>query len=286
MIVSHAPLVDQDVLTTISDFFSNIRDVDVDLDNWDNQIYFSAFDNWIKNSHYNKFTGIDLFPYRAYGAGTIDGIQSFIHRHGMSKRIRFSRAEFVGSKIVCNHASFNWAFLEDGPISDNDAVVLSFPFSGNGNLYENCDQLLDYCDKLNVPVLIDAAYFGISHGITIDLSRPCITDVVFSLSKPFSTQLRLGYRITKQLFDDVLQLNSDSKIYNRYAVSAGIKLLNKFSHDWLIEKYHPIQQKICKEFNLTPSATVTLASDNLSRPEFFRNGYYRVCITHELQQQV
>ena len=285
MILSHIPLTDQEVQQAIGTSFNKIQSQDVNLELWDNRRYFDAFQHWIRNSHYNRFTGLDLFTHHAYSDGAIGGIESFIHRHGLTRRIRFSDAEFIGSKIVCNHASINWKFLEAEPVTVGDAVVLSLPFAGDGNMYKDLDQLLDTCDRLAVPVLIDCAYFGISYNSTVDLSRNCITDVVFSLSKPFSTPLRLGYRITKTHFDDILQANSDLKVYNRYSAQVGIDLLSKFSHNWLIEKYQPVQEQICRELDLTPSLTLTLAVDSQQRAEFLRNGYYRVCITHELQQQ-
>lgn len=286
MILSHIPLTDVTVQQAIVESFNGIHSQDVDLELWNNQRYFDAFQQWIKASRYNSFVGLDLFTHHAFSNGSIDGIQSFIHRHGVNRRIRFSAAEFIGSKIVCNHADIPWTFLEDEPIKADDAVVLSLPFAGDGNIFSDLDRLLNDCDALGVPVLIDCAYFGISYDTTIDLTRSCITDVVFSLSKPFSTPLRLGYRLTKTHFDDILQANSDLKIYNRYSAHVGIELMSKFSHNWLIEKYRPLQERICRELDLTPSKTLTLAVDRKQRPEFLRNNYYRVCITNELQQHV
>lgn len=284
MLLSHKPLADSEVQQVIINLFNEIQLQNITLESWDNQQYFDAFQKWINDSRYNRFIGLDLFKHHAYSCGAVDSIQSFIHRHSVSKRIRFSDAEFIGAKIAANHSSAKWEFLEDAAIEAGDAVLLSLPFAGNGNMYRALDQLLDVCDALSVPVLIDCSYFGISYNATVDLSRNCITDVVFSLSKPFSTPLRLGYRLTKQYVDDILQANSDLKIYNRYSVQVGIKLLSQFSHNWIVEKYRPVQEKVCKELGLTPAMTLTLADDCQQRDKFFRNGYYRVCITDELQQ--
>ena len=286
MLLSHKPLVNQTVQQAIIKSFNEIQLQDVALESWDNQRYFDAFQKWITDSQYNHFIGLDWFKHYAYSCGAVDSIQSFIHRHGATRRIRFSAAEFIGAKIIVNHAAMSWEFLENAPIEKGDAVLLSLPFAGNGNMYQDLDQLLDACDALSVPVLIDCAYFGISYNATIDLTRSCITDVVFSLSKPFSTPLRLGLRLTKEYFDDILQANSDLKIYNRYSVQVGINLLSQFSHNWLVETYQPVQEKVCKELGLTPAMTLTLADDCQRRDKFFRNGYYRVCITDELQQHV
>jgi hypothetical protein len=101
------------------------------------------------------------------------------------------------------------------------------------------------------------------------------------------TQLRLGLRLTREFHDDLLQSCSDLKIYNRVSTSVGIKLMNHFSHDWIVDKYLYHQKEICQQLNLAPSNTLTLAIGNsVDHQQFYRNGFYRVCITNELQQAV
>lgn len=278
-------MLDPEVQAQIETSFRNIKLSDAGLGSWNNGHYFDRFQHWIVSSGHNKFTGLESFNYKAYSCGTRQAIESFVIRHGTSRRLRFSRGEFSGAKICANHASMPWAWLEDDEIRASDSVLISFPFCGNGNQYENFDSLLDTCDRLAVPVFVDAAYFGISYGCEIDLSRPCITDVAFSLSKPFSTPLRLGYRLTKQYHDDNLQVASDLKMYNRFAVRVGMDLLDRFSHDWVVEKYKPRQHQVCQDLDLSITPTVTLAIDPHKRDEFLRNNYYRICITDELQQR-
>jgi hypothetical protein len=287
MIVGHKPLTDPVIQQEIFNFLQVINSNNVCLENYSSESYFEAFENWITQSHKNTLQGFTNFKHKAYCVGTYDGIQAFIHRHATSRRIRFSRAEFVGSKIVSNSAGANWCYLEDAQLDANDALVLSLPFSGNGDYYPNHIEVLNKCSKLSIPVLLDLAYFGISSGIEFDLGFDCITDVVFSLSKPMSTQLRLGLRLTKEYQDDVVQVLSDSKTYNRISTSIGTNLLQKFSHNWIIDKYLPKQKKICSEFNIKPTPTVTLAlGDYQNYNAFFREGYYRICLTDELLKDI
>jgi len=287
MIIGHRPLTDPVIQDEIFKLLKIITPESVDLNIWDSKNYFNSFRNWITSSSKNTVYGFDDFQHNAYCAGTYDGIQSFIHRHVTTRRIRFSRAEFVGSKIISNNAQAKWCYLEDDALDKNDALVLSLPFSGNGNCYSGHDSILKECSNLNIPVLIDLAYFGISSGLNIDLSHKCISDVVCSLSKPMIAQFRLGLRLTRDYHDDQIQSLSDSKTYNRIAVIIAINLLNKFSHDWIVDRYLPKQQKICKHFNITPTQTLTLAlGDSTNYPNYFRSGYYRICITDELLQDI
>jgi hypothetical protein len=280
MKTAHDPIVDPEVQDSIQHIVNNINCADLSLEQWDLQAYLDQFDHWIKSSSYNVLRGLDSFPVRAYSCGSLESIVSFVHRHATKRRIRFSRAEFVASKIAANHCQCNWCFLEDDVIMPGDAVIISAPFSGNGGYYPNFNNLIDSCNINNVPVLLDISYYGISHGIIIDVDQPCITDVVCSLSKPMNVQFRLGIRFCKTDHDDLVQVNSNLKLFNRLSATVGIELMKNYTHDWFVRKYLPKHKNVCKQHNLEPTNTFTLAIG--SSPEFMRNGFCRVCITEEL----
>jgi hypothetical protein len=287
MLLAHKPLVDSDVKKTVFSVNANLRPEDIELESWDTKIYLDRFEHWINSSTHNKVIGLENFSHKAYCAGVNEAIAVFVSRHAAKKRIRFGRAEFVGAKINSNAMQANWCLLEDDEIRVNDAVILSWPYAGNGHEIPEQDLLLKQCQHLDVPVMIDLAYFGISHGMTFDVSHHCITDVAVSLSKPLSVPLRLGMRFTRNYHDDNIQSLSDSKIYNRMAVKTGTELMKTFSHDWLIDKYLPLYQEVCAKLNLQSTPTITLALGNsVKHKEFFRNGYYRVCVTDELLQNI
>jgi hypothetical protein len=287
MIVAHQPLSDNLIQAEIFDSLKLVDQTNTLLTNWNPTLYFDSFQQWIYKSSYTKIHGLDQFKHLAYCAGTYDGIQAFVHRHVTTRRIRFSQAEFVGSKIVCNNARASWKYLEHAPLDKNDALVLSLPFAGNGNMHPDHCELISTCAKLQIPVLLDLAYFGISTGLDIDLTHECITDVVFSLSKPMSAQLRLGLRFTRDLHDDVIQVLSDNNTYNRIAVAVGVNLLDKFSHDWIVERYWDKHKEICNKHHIEPTATLTLALGNAQHhSQFWREGYYRICITDELHNNI
>lgn len=287
MLLAHKPLIDPEVKKKVFFLNTKLNSEDIELETWNTQTYLDQFELWIKSSSHNKVVGLENFSHKAYCAGVNDAIAGFVSRHVKQKRIRFGRAEFVGAKINSNAMQADWCWLEDDEIKANDAVILSWPYAGNGNEIPGQPELLDRCQQLGVPVMIDLAYFGISHGMTFDISQSCITDVAVSLSKPLNVPLRLGMRFTREYHDDNIQSLSDLKIYNRMAVNIGIELLKNFSHDWLINKYLPIYQNICTKLNLQSTPTITLALGNsLEHKEFLRNGIYRICVTDELLQNL
>jgi hypothetical protein len=287
MLLAHKPLEDSEIQKEIFQQFAGLTSERVNLESWQPDVYLDRFTAWMASSSYNKIIGLENFTHRAYAAGANDVIQEFVKRHAINRRLRFSQAEFAGAKINCNSMQANWCWLEDCPIEKNDAVILSWPFAGNGNTYPSQQDLLKTCEHLEVPVLIDLAYFGISYDMAFDVTSPCITDIAVSLSKPFFTPLRLGIRYCRNYHDDVIQVSNNIKTYNRMSVSVGIELMKKFSHDWLMKKYLPINQKVCDQLNLEPTPTITLAIGNaLQHSDYFRNGYHRICITNELHETV
>jgi hypothetical protein len=82
-------------------------------------------------------------------------------------------------------------------IQTNDAVVISLPFSDYGKEHPKMREILDECERWEVPVLIDCAYYVIARDINFDFSKySCIEDITFSLSKGFhsATRLRAGIK--------------------------------------------------------------------------------------------
>jgi hypothetical protein len=255
----------------------------VSPDIWQVTEYLDLFTEWMQKNSLHSISGLEQFTSRAYSIGTTDSIAAFIHRHCKNRRIRFSQGEFIISKIVSNNCNADWSYLENDKLSENDAVVVSLPFSGNGNRYPKYNQLIEECNRLKIPVLLDLAYFGISHGIHFDLTHPCITDVVCSLSKPMNVQLRLGIRFTRDHHDDHIQTSSDLKIFNRIAVQIGVELLKKFPAEYIISKYLDKAMQVCNRNKLATTETITLGLGNpVDHPDFFRSGFYRVCITDNL----
>ena len=64
-------------------------------------------------------------------------------------------------------------------------MVISVPFSDNGYIHPDTQEILETCNKLEIPVLIDLAYYNLARGIDFNLDEPCISTFTFSLSKGF-----------------------------------------------------------------------------------------------------
>jgi hypothetical protein len=281
--IGHDPLTDPVVVAALDNI---LRDLDLaKISTITNNDHDRVWRNWITSASYHRVQGLDTLPYSAFVPGTTDAFGEFIARYP-SSRVRVSRNDFVLTKILAKSWNRHLVYLEDEPLSANDCAIISLPFSGNGSYYSNWLEFLDQADEFGVPVFVDAAYFGISHGIQYPLDRTCIKDFTISLSKNFAgNPLRLGIRFTKDLIDDGVTaglLGSD--IFDRLGAYIAIELLKTFSHSWTIDRYLPVSQAILQQFNLAATNTVTLALGNKTMQEFKRGDYIRVVISDEISQ--
>lgn len=242
-----------------------------------------AWRKWLCSSSFNFVNGLDTMPYSAFSAGTTQSFGEFIARHPR-RRVRASRNDFKITKILCRTWGRNYLDLEDADLDQDDCLILSLPFSGNGSYLPKCQTILDQADQLKIPVFLDGAYYGISHGCNYPLHRPCVTDFAVSLTKNIAgNNFRLGMRFTKHLVDDSLsaaQLASD--IFDRLGAYISIALLEKFSHDWWVKRYLDSSRTICRDHGLFPTNTLTIGIGKEQHRQYQRGDYIRVCISDEL----
>lgn len=282
MLIAHKPLIDPIITNRMYELYRTVTPLSVNIDTWATKSHTDQFRHWIQSGNCNFVKGLDQYPYSALCSGSSGVIDSFISKNN-ARRIRFSESEFVLARIIATANDTPWCYLEAEELDCNDAVVISLPFAGNGSIYPDLTNLLDSCTLMNIPVLVDIAYTGISYDIEIDLTSPCISEVACSVSKPFATLLRHGIRFTRNKVDDLLQSSSDLGILSRINVVVASQLMLDFHKDYVINKYYNKQQEICKKLGLTPSNTITLAIGNeIEHGMFKRKHHIRVCITDEL----
>jgi len=231
--------------------------------------FLNVFFTWVQNSNLNKLHGLEKFDKLSYTHGTSQAFDFFFMAN-KNKRFRCFKGDFVYHKVSWNSYYKNWEYVEDDDIQEGDAVVISLPFSDSGNIHPEMNNILDKCDELNVPVLLDCAYYHISGGIEFDLNRPCIDTVTFSLSKPFygAERLRIGMRCKKTYDDDAVDLFNQFNMLSRMALGVGIKLCETFHPDYNYLKFREQQIKICKELEIEPSNSVIFGLASKNHPKF------------------
>jgi len=233
--------------------------------------YLNLYDDWIASTKNNTFVGLDDFKYKCYSNGTTESFDKF-YLFNSQRRFRCFSGEYMYHKLAWRNGFF-WKYLEDDELRENDAVVISLPFADTGDKHVLYDSLMKQCIKLGVPVLVDCAYFGICKDIEFNLSYECITDVTFSLSKTFPVSYaRIGMRYSRKDTDDTLFVYGKIHYNNKIGANLGIKYLNKFSPDYIPNKYGDKQQEFCNILGVRPSKTVLFGIGGSEWKEYNRGG--------------
>lgn len=230
------------------------------------------YDAWIKSTHSNTITGLEDFKYRCYSNGTTEAFDKFYMKNA-TRRFRCYKGEYMYHRLAWRD-KFHWQWIEDAPLHKNDAVVISLPFANTGNKHEHYHDLMRKCSELGVPVLVDCAYFGVCRSEHIDVAYPCITDVVFSLSKTFPVAYaRIGMRYTKEDDDDTMFVYHKISYNNKVGAALGMKYFERFSPDYMAQKYLDKQLDFCEALAVEPSKTILFGNDYLDQyPEYNRGG--------------
>lgn len=226
---------------------------------------------WILNHPTNHILGLDQLQ-KDFSAGTTQSFDSFYWRH-RQKRMRCLIGEYFYHLKTWTATSTDWSFVtDDAPLQPNDALVISVPFCDTGNQIHDLESILDCCDRLNIPVLIDCCYYTISSGIDINVEHPCVDTVAFSLSKAFPVaNLRIGLRYTKPgIFDGQYLMNSIS-YNNNLSAYIGTRIIEKFGCDYIYSTYQARQQTLCNYFGWSPSQSVIFALGNSDWNMYNRN---------------
>jgi len=252
-----------DVIKTIS--LENFDNVDI------NRTFCKEYLEWIKR-HPNTVKGLDEFKYAVYSHGTSEAFDKFYFKN-LNRRFRIFKSEYLYHQLAWRNSNLDWAYIEDAKLHKNDAVIISYPFADTGNKHEQMDFILHNCTALDIPVLIDCAYYTISSGLEFNFTHKCITDITFSLSKMFPVaHARIGMRLTREDDDDTLFVYEKANYQNRLGAILGLELIRNFEPDYIVNKYKDTQIKFCNLTNTQPSFTVLFGLGNEQWNDYNRGG--------------
>ena len=235
--------------------------------------FIARYRQWIESTRLNQVIGLDQFPVGAYTNGATEGFDKFYLKNH-TRRFRCLRGEYMYHMASWRTYFPTWQYIDDGPLEENDAVVISFPFSDLGQEHSRTQEILDTCEQLNIPVLLDCAYFGVCGNMKFDFTHPAITDITFSLSKFMPVaHLRIGIRFTRTDDDDSLLVSNKTLYTNRLGSAVGVAIMDTFDPDYIYNTFRPNQLKLCENLKITPSKSIIFGIDyNNTYPEYNRGG--------------
>jgi hypothetical protein len=243
--------------SNVVDLLNNaIRVSDVVKDDNVHTRFLIKYREWIQSTKNNTISGLEQFPYACFTNGTTEAFDKFYAKHS-TRRFRFFKGEYVYHRLSCRNNNYDWKYIDDSKLDKNDVVIISLPFSDTGNKHTQLDHILDTCNSLDIPVLLDCAYFGICSGLDFNFTHKCIKEITFSLSKTFfSAHIRIGMRLSRQDDDDPLFVTNKMGYVNRLSGQIGINLLDHLSPDYIFDKYRQRQLDYCNILGVESSNCV------------------------------
>lgn len=239
--------------------------------------FLQLYPEWIASSRLNGFTGLGGFASRYIALGVTQAIDEWhfvCRREG--RRLRLLCGEYPYSRDAWGEWHEDQYIDLSQPLLGlvkGDAVIVSAPFSASGDLHPQWSQLLGVCESLEIPVFVDAAFFGTCGGVYVDFSSPAIQAVSFSTTKGLGCgNWRAGLTFARRELPH-LRLQNEWRHGIHLNVKTSLCLMREFSPDFIFETYRETQLKVCAELGLTASSTVHLATGGEEWNEFSRDGY-------------
>ena len=119
-------------------------------------VFCAKYRNWILSSKNNRIKGLEEFPVAGFSNGTSEAFDKFYLKNS-KRRFRCFKGEYMYHMAAWRNYFPDWQYIDSAPLDSNDAVVISYPFSDLGQEHPSTTQLLEECNKLGVPVLLDCA---------------------------------------------------------------------------------------------------------------------------------
>lgn len=234
--------------------------------------FFDCFNNWIQFGH--SISGLGAFDQYCLTEGSA---QSFLlwHFYNLDKRLRLLPGEYNYHKCLSRSDVVNYKVLQDvDDLVHGDYMVISVPFSDDGNRPSQLDEILDRCDRMDIPVMIDLAYLPLVDNYEINLKHKCIHQVVATLSKGLDLEYyRIGMRWSKHIKDDPIMMYNQLRCTNMFGAGLGFEIMKQFPPNYIRKKYRSQQIEWCRTLDITPSDNVMFGIDTKNHyPELNRGG--------------
>lgn len=238
----------------------------------DSLTYFKQdFAPWLQQHSSNRIAGLEQYQPN-FSTGTTQAFDSFYFRH-RARRFRCFVGEYFYHLKTWLSNDVDWSFITDSdPLVAGDALVISAPFCDTGSMHPDFDSAVTHCNRLGIPVLVDACYYAISGGVELDVTAECIDTVAFSLSKAFPiANLRIGMRYTRAEVFDGQSLHDAINYNNTLSAQIGNMLIRNYSSDYIYNHYREQQLEFCSAVNIVPSDSVLFAVGGAKWNEYNRS---------------
>jgi hypothetical protein len=222
--------------------------------------YIDTFVKWITSTKNNTVIGLEKFKFIDVVVGTTQTFDEAYYRYrGRQLRTFAHEYAYHSRNVNVQHVSYASGISQ---LDKNDWAIVSMPFSGTGGVNNDYNALLLDAESKNVPVLVDCAWFGTCRNINFDFSHPAVQEVTFSLSKGIGLgNMRTGLRFSNYTDGSIRQQNN----YKHLVFSnmqLGIWQMNKFTPDFVTDKYLDSYKNMCDSLNMVQTKCMHVAQHN------------------------
>tara|TARA_B100000700_G_C14982714_1_gene827218 strand:+ start:865 stop:1746 length:882 start_codon:yes stop_codon:yes gene_type:complete len=250
--------------------------------------YLNFFIDWVRSSKLNNFFGLKKFKRRFISLGTTQALDWFHYYTKLkNKKLRLLHGEYPYNRDVTDFDYNNDFIVDYNDLTDQDTLIISIPFSGNGSYPEDLFNLLNICDRRNVEVLIDCAWFGTCERLEFDFNHDCIIGATFSTTKGLNCgNYRNGILFTNSK-ECGLGLQTDWKHGIHLNTFIGLELMKNFSPDTIPLTYKFMQLEVCEKIKINPTNTMHIGLGNENDWKAYRrdkSNYYRINIRKPIKE--
>lgn len=209
---------------------------------------------WIFESKLNDLQGFDTFN----RVDIINGCTQFIDNIYMQGPVQTIRNDYR------YHERLGLSYVKDvGGLIKDVPLIIAMPFPQIGAPHTSIAEILDEALTKNINVHIDGAWISCCRDIHFKFDHPAIKSVGISLSKGLGLGWnRIGLRWTRETNADSITIMNDFNMNNRALAMIGLHFIRNFEPDYLWNTYNDYYNKVCKDFNLTPTKSIYLALKN------------------------
>jgi hypothetical protein len=217
-------------------------------------LYLTQMDEWFNSSKINCISGLDNFPDRDVIIGVTHALDD-LHITYHQSIVILDKTYAYYKRIRPDIKVRTIETLQTG-----DVLVFEAPFAHYGDLHPDTSKILDRCEELNIPVHIDAAWYGCLRDFSFDYSHPAIQSVSFSLSKGLGLgSHRTGVRYSKKRWPGPVTISNDFNMNVISSMRIGMKFMEKFHIDYAQNKYSEAYSLVCEKLNLKPTKAIHIA---------------------------
>ncbi len=247
-----SPMSDNRIERLIGDVMSGKLDKDITDKVYDD--FKIECENWLLSSKLNQLTGLDTFNRK----DIIIGCTQFIDNLYMQGPV-----QVLGHDYRYHQRLGLATFSEVGSLIPNVPLIIAMPFPQIGAPHTLMKEILDEALTKHISVHIDGAWISCCRGVDFEFDHPAIQSVGISLSKGLGLGWnRIGLRWSKQTNADAITIMNDFNMNNRALAMIGLHFVRNLPADYLWNTHERSYNKVCQDFNLTPTQSIYLALKN------------------------